>query len=40
MNDYEIGFVNHEYDYKPTSDNVKSTYQLIINITVFKKHKK
>ena len=33
-------FVNHEYDYRPTSDDTKSTYQLIIKITIFEKHKK
>ena len=41
--DYKIagvGFVNHEYDYRPTSDDTKSTYQLIIKITIFEKHKK
>ena len=40
--DYEIGrlrfagvrFRNHEYDYRPTSDDTKSSYQLIINITI------
>ena len=37
----EAGFsVNHEYDYRPTSDDTKSTYQLIIKITIFEKHKK
>ena len=32
--DYKIAgvqFVNHEYDYRPTSDDMKSTYQLILN---------
>ena len=32
--DYKIagvGFVNHEYDYRPTSDDTKSTYQLDYN---------
>ena len=41
--DYEIAgvqFVNHKYDYRPTSDDMKSTYQLIIKITIFEKHKK
>ena len=38
--DYKIWFVNHEYDYRPTSDDTKSTYQLIIKITIFKKHEK
>ena len=33
-------FVNQESDYRPTSDNMKSTYQLIIKITIFEKHKK
>ena len=28
----------HEYDYRPTSDNTKSTYQFI-KITIFEKHK-
>ena len=32
--------VNHEYDYRPTSDDTKSTYQLIMKITIFEKHKK
>ena len=27
-------FVNHEYDYRPTSDDTKSHYQLIISITI------
>ena len=36
--DYKIRFVNHEYDYRPTSDDTKSTYQLIIKITIFEKH--
>ena len=35
-----VRFVNHEYDYRPTSDDTKSTYQLIIKITIFEKHKK
>ena len=26
-----VRFVNHEYDYRPTSDDMKSTYQLILN---------
>ena len=33
--DYKIAgvqFVNHDYDYRPTSDNTKSTYQLIIKL--------
>ena len=41
--DYKIvgvRFVNHEYDYRPTSDDTKSTYHLIIKITIFEKHKK
>ena len=41
--DYKIvgvQFVNHEYDYRPTSDGTKFTYQLIIKITIFEKHKK
>ena len=29
-----IQFVNHEYDYRPTSDDMKSHYQLIISITI------
>ena len=32
-----IRFVNHEYDYRLTLDD---TYQLIIKITIFEKHKK
>ena len=35
--DYKIAgvrFVNHEYDYRLTSDGAKSTYQLIIEITI------
>ena len=35
--DYKIvgvRFVNHEYDYRPTTDDTKSTYQLIIKITI------
>ena len=35
-----IGFVNHEYDYRPTSDDTKSTCQLTIKTTIFEKHKK
>ena len=35
-----VEFVNHEYDYRPTSEETKSTYQFIIKITIFKKHKK
>ena len=35
-----IWFVNHENDYRPTSDDTKSTYHLIIKITIFEKHKK
>ena len=41
--DYKIvgvWYVNHKYDYRPTSDDTKSTYQLIITITIFEKHKK
>ena len=30
-----VGFVNHEYDYRSTSDDTKSTYQLIIKFTIF-----
>ena len=26
-----VQFVNHKYDYRPTSDDMKSTYQLIIS---------
>ena len=33
-----VRFVNHEYDYRWTSDDTKSTYQLIIKITIFEKH--
>ena len=43
MSDYKImvvWFVSHEYDYRLTSDDTKSTYQLIIKIKIFKKHKK
>ena len=42
LDDREAGvrFVNHEYDYKPTSGDTKSTYQLIIKINIFEKHKK
>ena len=32
-------FVNHKYDYRPTSGDMKSTYQWIIKITIFEKHK-
>ena len=35
-----VRFVNHEYDYRPTLDDTKSTYQLIIKITIFEKHKR
>ena len=35
-----VRFVSHEYDYRPTSDDTKSTYQSIIKITIFEKHKK
>ena len=35
-----VQFVNHEYDYRPTSDDMKSTYHLIIKISIFEKHKK
>ena len=41
--DYKImvvWFVSHEYDYRLTSDDTKSTYQCIIKIKIFKKHKK
>ena len=31
-----VWFVNHEYDYRPTSDETKSHYQLIISITILK----
>ena len=36
LDDCEVGvqFFNHEYDYKPTSDDMKSHYQLIISITI------
>ena len=27
-------FINHEYDYRPTSDDTKSSYQLIISIAI------
>ena len=42
LNDCEVGvpFVNHEYDYRLTSADTKSTYQLIIKITISEKHKK
>ena len=32
--DAGVQFVNHEYDYRPTSDDTKSHYQLIISITI------
>ena len=32
-----VRFVNHEYDYRPTSDETKSTDQSIIKITIFEK---
>ena len=34
--DHEAGvhFVNHQYDYRPTSDETKSHYQLIITVTI------
>ena len=36
-----VGFVNQEYDYRPTSDDTKATYsQLIMKIIIFEKHKK
>ena len=35
-----VRFVNREDDYRVTSDNTTSSYQLIIKITIFKKHKK
>ena len=35
-----LQFVNHEYDYRSTSDDTKSSYQLIIKISIFEKHKK
>ena len=41
-----VQFVNHKYDYRPTLDDTKSTYQLpscevvIIMIKFFEKHKK
>ena len=40
--DQEAGvrFINLEYDYRLTSDDTKSTYQLIIKITIIEKHKK
>ena len=37
--DYKIAgvrFINHEYDYRPTSDDTKSTDQLIIELTIFR----
>ena len=36
LDDREVGvrLVNHEYDYRPTLDNTKSHYQLIISITI------
>ena len=36
LDDREAGvqFVNHSYDYGPTSDDTKSHYQLIISITI------
>ena len=40
VSDYKIddckagGFVNHEFDYRLTLDETKSTYQLIIKITI------
>ena len=36
LDDREAGvqFVNREYDYRPTSDDTKSHYQLIISITI------
>ena len=42
LEDCGVQFVNQESDYRPTSDNMKSTYQLllIIKITIFEKHKK
>ena len=30
-----VRFVNHEYDYGPTSDDTKSHYQLMISITIY-----
>ena len=30
----EVQFVNHESDYRPTLDDTKSHYQLIISITI------
>ena len=35
-----VRFVNPEYDYRLTSDHAKSSYELIIKITIFEKHKK
>ena len=34
--DCEVGFqfVNHDYDYRPTSDDTKSNYQLIISSAI------
>ena len=29
-----VQFVNHEYDHRPTTDDTKSHYQLIISITI------
>ena len=40
LEDCGVQFVNQESDYRPTLDNMKSTYQLIIKITIFEKHKK
>ena len=40
LEDCGVQFVNQESDYRPTSDNMKTTYQLIIKITIFEKHKK
>ena len=36
LDDREAGiqFVNHEYDNRPTSDDMKAHYQLIISITI------
>ena len=37
LDDREAGvqFVNHEYEYRPTSDDTKSHHQLIMSITIY-----
>ena len=35
-----VRFVKHENNYRPTSDDTKSTYQFIIKITIFEKQRK